>query len=254
MNKGKALVTGASSGIGLVFAKELAKEGYVVTCVARSEDKLQKLVGELGGEHRFIKADLTFADDLAMVEQELIDKQYSLLINNAAYGIYERFCDTSLDRIHDLIQLNIISLVRLSHAFVRRAAKGDALINVSSLLSLLPLPGCAAYSGTKGFVTNFTEALWYENKARGIYVMALLPGITDTNFHKVALGGRKNGAYGWGNQPEIIVKDAIEALRKRKTPTVITGPRFRFLSFITTRFLSRGRMLSIMGKGSPGMT
>ena len=83
--------------------------------------------------------------------------------------------------------------------------------------------------------------------------MALLPGITNTDFHKVALGEKKHGAYGPGYPPEVVVKDAISALQKRTKPTIITGPRFRFLSFISTRFLSRAKMLNIMGKDSPGM-
>ena len=86
----KALITGASSGIGLVFAKELVKEGYTVTCVARNEEKLNSLVNELGADHRFIRADLTDENDLSAVSQDLTNTKYSLLINNAGYGIYEK--------------------------------------------------------------------------------------------------------------------------------------------------------------------
>lgn len=253
MQKGKALVTGASNGIGLVFARELARQGYAVTCVARSGEKLQRLASELGDEHSFITADLTDEDDLAAVARNLQGTHYSLLVNNAGYGIYERFANIPLERIDNLIQLNITSLVHLSHVFLKSASAGDALINVSSVLSLLPLPGSAVYSGTKAFVTNFTEALWYEYKEKDIYVMALLPGITNTDFHKVALGEKRQEAQGRGYPPEVIVRDAISALGKRAKPTIITGPRFRFLSFISTRLLSRSRMLTIMGKDSPGL-
>lgn len=254
MQKGKALVTGASGGIGLVFAKELAKQGYAVTCVARSEEKLQNLVSELGDGHSSIVADLTDGDDLASVAENIRNTKYSLLVNNAGYGIYERFGSTPLEKIDNLIQLNISSLVELSHVFLESATNGDALINVSSVLSLLPLPGCAVYSGTKAFVTNFTEALWYEYKEKDIYVMALLPGITETDFHTVALGNKSGGIYdNKGYPPEVVVKDALSALQKRTTPTVITGPRFRFLSFISTRLLSRKSILNIMGKDSPGL-
>jgi short-subunit dehydrogenase len=254
MQKSKALVTGASNGIGLVFARELARQGYAVTCVARSGEKLQSLTRELGDEHSFITADLTDEDDLATVAQNMQGTHYSLLVNNAGYGIYERFANIPLKKINNLIQLNITSLVHLSHVFLKSASAGDALINVSSVLSLLPLPGSAVYSGTKAFVTNFTEALWYEYKEKDIYVMALLPGVTQTNFHKVALGEKnKNDAHGPGYPPEVIVHDAISALRKRAKPTIITGPRFRLLSFISTRLLSRSRMLNIMGKDSPGL-
>lgn len=254
MQKGKALVTGASSGIGLVFARELANEGYAVTCVARSEEKLQGLARELGDEHSFITADLTDENDLATVAHNLQSTHYSLLVNNAGYGIYARFADIPLEKINNLIQLNIRSLVHLSYVFLKSASAGDALVNVSSVLSLLPLPGGGVYSGTKAFVTNFTEALWYEYKEKDVYVMALLPGATQTDFHKIALGEKDNkDAFGPEYPPEVVVHDAISALRKRAKPTVITGPRYRFLSFISTRLLSRSRMLNIMGKDSPGM-
>ena len=249
-----ALITGASSGIGFVFAKELAKGGYTVTCVARNEEKLNELVNELGDNHRFIRADLTDENDLSIVSQDINNTKYSLLINNAGYGIYDKFENIPIKKIHNLIQLNITALVHLSYVFLKTASAGDALINVSSVLSLLPLPGCAVYSGTKAFVTNFTEALWYECKDKDIYVMALLPGVTDTNFHQVALGEtRKHDPKGLCYPPEVVVKEAINALKKRAKPTVISGPIYRFLAALSTRLLSRAKMVKIMGGNSPGM-
>ena len=254
MQNSNALITGASSGIGLVFARELAKEGYTVTCVARNEEKLKELADELGDGHRFIKADLTGENDLAIVSKDIKKIKYSLLINNAGYGIYERFEKIPIEKILNLIKLNISALVQLSHVFLKTASGGDALINVSSVLSLLPYPGGAVYSGTKAFVTNFTEALWYECKDKDIYVMALLPGVTDTNFHQVALGDTKKGEpNGPSYPPEVVVKEAIDALKKRTKSTVISGPRYRFISAISTRLLSRAVMVNIMGRKSPGM-
>lgn len=249
-----ALITGASSGIGLVFAKELAKDGYQVTCVARNEEKLNALVNELGDEHRYIRADLTDQDDIFKVIQDVEKTRYTLLINNAGYGIYDKFENISLEKTNNLIQLNINTVVQLSHVFIKNASAGDALINVSSVLSLLPYPGGAVYSGTKSFITNFTEALWYECKDKDIYVMALLPGVTDTNFHKVAIGDTKKGnPSGPGYPPEVVVKEAISALNKRTKPTVISGPRYRFLAAMATRLLSRKGIIETMGKKSPGM-
>ena len=186
----KALITGASSGIGLVFARQLAEQGYSVTCVARSTDKLQALITELGESHRYIRADLTHTHDLELVCRDIRDTKYSLLVNNAGYGIYDRFANIPQDKLHHLIRLNVTALVELSHVFLQTASAGDALLNVSSALSLLPYPGGAVYSATKAFVTNFTEALWYEYKKKDIYVMALLPGVTETRFHDVAMGAR----------------------------------------------------------------
>ncbi len=250
----RALVTGASSGIGAVFARELARQGYGVTCVARSEEKLQAITQELNGKHRYIRADLTDADDLAAVCREVSDANYTLLINNAGYGIYEHFENIPLDEIHHLIRLNVTAVIDLSYAFLQSASGGDALINVSSALSLLPYPGGAVYSATKAFVSNFTEALWYEYKDRDIYVMALLPGVTETDFHHVALGDKDYKSPGSPSyQPEVVVEEALASLRMRKKPSLISGPKFRILTSLATRLMKRTQMISMMGKGSLGL-
>ena len=250
----KALITGASSGIGMGFARALTRQGYNVTCVARNEEKLQVLIKELGDSHRYMSADLTDTDDLAAICQDISESQYNLLINNAGYGIYDYFENIALDKVHNLIRLNIGALVDLSHVFLKSASSGDALVNVSSVLSLLPYPGGAVYSATKAFVTNFTEALWYEYKDQGIYVMALLPGVTDTNFHNVAIGQRDYQApSGPSYSPEVVVNEALAALRQRKRPTLISGPKYRFLAALATRIMSRAQMITIMGKGSAGL-
>lgn len=254
MKNRTALVTGASSGIGAVFARELARDGYTVTCVARSKDKLQGLVKELGPGHRVLAADLADRDQLQAVEADVEATGYSLLVNNAGYGIYGRFEEIPLDRQEHLMAVNMNALVRLSHAFLKKAAAGDALINVSSVLSLLNYPGGAVYAGTKAFVTSFTESLWYENKDRGVYVLALLPGVTDSNFHATATGGREREGHGPRRYPpEVVVKEALAALKKRKGPSLISGPLYRFLTFLSTRMMSRKGMITMMGKGSSGL-
>jgi short-subunit dehydrogenase len=251
----KAMITGASSGIGRVFARELARQGYAVTCVARSEDELRELTGELpGANHSYVKADLTAADQLAALCREVSGSGYAVLVNNAGYGIYDRFENIPLARLHNLIGLNIIALVDLSHAFLKNCKEGDALINVSSALSLLPYPGGAVYSASKAFVTNFTEALWYEFRDRGVYVMALLPGVTETKFHQVAMGtrsGRGPGSLIYA--PEVVVSEALNALNKRGKPSLVSGPKFRWLITLATRLLSRAQVVAMMGKNSAGL-
>lgn len=249
-----ALVTGASSGIGEVFARELAREGFAVTCAARSRDKLEALVKDLGSGHRALAADLANPGQLQSVIDDLERTPYSLLVNNAGYGLYGRFIDLPLDRQEHLMAVNMNALVRLSHAYLKRARAGDALINVSSALSLLAYPGGAVYSATKAFVTNFSESLWYEHRDRGVYVLALLPGVTNTNFHSVASGGRFTTAPGMrGYAPEIVVREALAALRERSRPSLVTGRLYRFLTFLSTRFMTRKRMIATMGKNSTGL-
>lgn len=253
MTNKTALVTGASSGIGAVFARELAREGYAVTCVARSSDKLQNLVKKLGEGHRVLVADLGVEEQLQTVVNDLAKNRYSLLVNNAGYGLYGRFDEIPVEQHENVMAVNMNALVRLSHAFLKNARAGDALINVSSVVSRLPYPGGAIYSGTKGFVSNFTESLWYEYKDRGVYVMALLPGVTETNFHAVATRGRTAKSSRKSYPPEVVVKDALAALKTRKAPVVISGPLYRPLTFIITKFLSRRKLIEIMGKGSSAL-
>ena len=253
MTNKTAMVTGASSGIGEVFARELAREGYTVTCVARSRDRLQELVKELGKGHRVLAADLSDSNGLQRAVEDLEKNRYSLLVNNAGYGVYGRFDEMPIEKQENMMFLNMNALVRLSHVFLKHARAGDALINVSSVLSRLPYPGGAVYSGTKGFVTNFTESLWYEYKDRNVYVLALLPGVTETKFHAVATGGRKEKPSGRSYPPEVVVKDALAALRVRKAPIVISGPMYRILTFLAEKLTSRKRLINIMGKGSDGL-
>jgi short-subunit dehydrogenase len=175
-------------------------------------------------------------------------------VNNAGYGIYGRFEEIPIEQQEHMMFVNMNALVRLSHAFLKKARSGDALINVSSALSRLSYPGGAVYCGTKSFVTNFTESLWYEFKDRGVYVMALLPGVTETNFHAVATDGRITaGPGGRSYSPEIVVKDAIAALRARKSPSIVSGPLYRVLMFLSTRMMSRKKMITIMGENSTGL-
>ena len=254
MNEKRALVTGASSGIGRVFTQELAKDNFVVTGVARNEEKLETIFQKLGAGHDFIVADLTKPDELGKAENELGDKKYDLLVNNAGYAIYDRFEKVPIEGYENMMYLNMNSLVRLSYKFLKTAVAGDALINVSSALSRLSYPGGAVYCGTKGFVTCFTESLWYEYKDKGVYVMALLPGVTLTNFHNVAFGGDPQKmpdrlAY----QPEVVVAEALKTLKERKLPSYISGPRYRYLASFVTKFLSRRKIIEIMGKNNPAL-
>ncbi len=251
MSEKTALVTGASSGIGWEFALRLAEQGYRVTCVARNKEKLDELVRQLGEGHRVLAADLTNPEQLDAVAKDVEQNKYSLLINNAGYGLYGIFTDIPLEKHQNLLTLNIDALVKLSYVYLQNASRGDALMNISSVLSRLTYPGGAVYAGSKGFVTIFTESLWYEYKPKGIYVTAFLPGLTYTNFHKVAMDDEKVELPGMGYSAEVVVGEALKVLEKRKKPSMISGPKFRYITGIVNRLLGRGKMIAIMGENNP---
>jgi uncharacterized protein len=250
--KKHALVTGASDGIGRVFAQKLAKQGWTVTAVARTESRLKELVSELGEGHSFLVADLSSSAGQAKVVQAIEGKHFDLVVNNAGVGTLGKFTEVALDRQLAMMRLNCEALVTLSHAYLKTAKSGDALINVSSCLAFLPMPGIGLYSATKAFVTSFSESLWWEQKARGIYVMGLCPGITSTSFRKNAGGdgtitGRQSGP---AQTPEQVVDRALKALRARKSPTVISGLSNAIFTGLT-RFLPRRSTVNLLGSASP---
>lgn len=249
----RALVTGASSGIGLTFAERLAREGFSVTLVARNQQKLDDLRVVLSGaaqesdRHRVLAADLALPADVEHVVEEVRGGGYDLVINSAGVGSYGRFTDTDLQRQLAMMHLNMSAIVAIAHAFLERAKRGDALLNVGSTVGLLAFPGGAVYCATKSFVTSFSESLWAEMKERGIYVAALLPGVTRTNFHEASGGDpARRPADNISQSPEEVVDAAMTALAERETPTIIPGFANKAMLF-STRFMPRKAMVSIMG-------
>ena len=219
-----ALVTGASEGIGRSFAKQLAAAGYTLTVVARNEQRLKELVAELpGAGHNLHVADLTKNADVEAVAALLNKQHYDLLINNAGFGIKNRFEDIPLADVQSMTALNIDALVHLSHAYLKVAKEGDALINVSSFLSFIPVADLNVYCATKAFVTSFSESLWYQQRERGVYVMALCPGATITNFDERSGADYSKMPRALLQTADQVVAFALKKLRRRTKPTVISG-------------------------------
>jgi uncharacterized protein len=246
------LITGGSDGIGLAIARLLAAEdGARVTLVARNEEKLMDAVAQLqGGDHDFLVADLTQPGGLDLVVQRLGARHYDVLINNAGAGLYGRFVDLALDEQLRMLRLNIESVTVLSHAYLRRAQPGDALINTGSFLAYAPLPGAAAYSAAKAFVVALSEALWWESKERDVYVLAFNPGVITTRFH--GLAGSSVAAFPriLIQSPESAAQEIAAALRRRRSPSVVTGFATRLMIRLQ-RLVSRKRAISMMGRRSP---
>jgi short-subunit dehydrogenase len=246
-----ALVTGASGGIGLAITKQLAAEGVQLMLVARSVDRLKEIVTTLPGiGHQFLQADLSLQNDIDALASHISGQNYDVLFNNAGVVLYGRFDEIDLEQQLKMLTLNCNALVTLSYAFLRQARSGGALVNISSMLGFSSFPGAAAYAGTKGFLARFSESLYYEYKDRGIYVLALCPGVTATNFH-LAAGSSHDEYPGIIVQtPEQVAKETLTALKKRKKPVVISGVMNRGM-LLSQRFLSRKQIVNMMGRFSP---
>lgn len=237
-----ALVTGASSGIGRSLAKSLARAGYLTICVARRGPALKELCKELGDRHTYLQLDLTRQRDLDKLRHHLRTQPVDLLVNSAGMGVYGKFGDRD---ISPMLRLNVFALTELSRFFLQTAKPGNALINVSSVLAYAPAPYACAYSATKAFVSSFTEALWYEYRDKGIYVMNLCPAATATNFHLNA--GQRNPRKTLMQSPDRVADIALQALQHRKRPTIIPSLGGKFF-FCLSRTLPRRVLLAVVGK------
>lgn len=250
MSQQRALITGASSGIGREFAIQLAQRGFRVTGVARREVMLQALVDELPGEgHDFIVADLADSQGVDTVSDAIAARRINLLINNAGYSVLEPFYESRLQLQQDILAVSCAAMLQLSHTFLGQAQRGDALINVGSIVSYLPTPAQPVYSASKAFIAAFSECLWEEHRKRGVYVMALCPGLTDTDFITTATGGDSDGQ----NLPEMmtqsasqVIAEALAALDKRQKPVILTGWINRLMVAVMPRLMSRFSLLKVL--------
>ncbi len=221
-----ALITGASSGIGAVFAHTLAARGSHLVLVARSENKLHALSEELTRQHgvrvEVIKADLSreAAPGEVYAETQRRGLQVDMLINNAGFGTYGLFDQESGERQHAEVMLNVTAVVDLTYLFLpgMLARGAGAVINVGSTAGFQPIPYMAVYGATKAFVLSFTEALWAECRDRGVRVLALCPGPVDTPFFDA--GGSREPAVGVMNTPENVVNTGLWALERGKSYTI----------------------------------
>ncbi|MGE4233610.1 MAG: SDR family NAD(P)-dependent oxidoreductase [Bacteriovoracia bacterium] len=249
METKKAIVTGASEGIGRAIALKLGQAGYQVCGVARNKERLNELKLELGDRALECEiADLSSQKGVADLANYLKTQKFDLLVNNAGYGVYGDFAKTPYEKLKNMMELNCFALTELSHAYLEGAKPGDALMNVASTLAFLPFPYGSVYAATKAFVVSLSESLWYEQKEKNVYVCALCPGATSTRFHAYA-GGDKQSAPPKAilQTPEQVADVALSALKSRCDPTVISGFKNATMIF-GTRLMSRKTTVSMMGK------
>jgi short-subunit dehydrogenase len=221
-----ALVTGASAGIGEAFARELAKRGMNVALAARREDRLRALADEIGTAHRVrtlvLPADLGREGAAEALWAAAADaREIHLLVNNAGFGLKGPFGELPLERQAEMVRVNCIAPLELSHHALRHmAGRGGGIVNVASVAGYQPIPLMATYAASKAFVVAFSEALTEEAREHGVRVVVVNPGPVKTEFQAVAGTAVRAAAPGM-RTPEQIVDAALaglEAGRRTVTP------------------------------------
>jgi uncharacterized protein len=191
--KGTALVTGASTGIGAIYADRLARRGYDLILVARNRERLNELARRLtdatGRSVQTFPADLNDKSDLASVENLLhTDKSITVLVNNAGFGATTPLLASDVAKMDEMISLNVSALTRLTYAAVPGLVERGhgTIVNIASIVAIAPEMLNGVYGGTKAFVLAFTQSLQHELADKGVRVQAVLPGATATEFWDVA--------------------------------------------------------------------
>ncbi|MCW2557923.1 MAG: short-chain dehydrogenase [Mycobacterium sp.] len=224
----RALVTGASAGIGTAYARELAMQGTNLVLVARNVERLEKLSQELRTDHgvdvEVLAADLSDPRQLTNVEDRLSrSPRPDLVVNNAGMGTFGAFHRHAIDdEVHE-IALNVVALVRLTHVAAASMARhgSGTILNVASIMALAPFPGSATYAASKAFVSSFSEALHEELRGTGVTVTVALPGIVATKFMERADANHLEGVPEFAKlTPEFVAKATLRAARKGRATSV----------------------------------
>jgi short-subunit dehydrogenase len=239
-----ALVTGASSGLGADFARELAGRGAGLTLVARREDRLRTLQGELaahGADIEVVALDLNDAGapDQLLRAAEASGRPVDVLVNNAGFGLYGAFSELDWERERAMLELDMIVPVHLTKLFLpgMLERRSGWVLNIASTGAYQPSPLYASYSAAKSFILNFTEALSYELRGSGVAATALSPGIVATEFLQVS--GQQATRYQRLTMMDspTVARIGVEAMLKGR-PSLVPG-RFNAASVWSNRLLPR---------------
>lgn len=253
-----ALITGATAGIGLAFARQLAASGHDLVLVARDQERLTSTATELATTYGVtvdtLAADLADRTQLALVEERVASTEapIDLLVNNAGFGLKRRFAGNTADEETDMLEVLVVAVLRLSHAalkpmrerFLDHGTRGG-VINVSSVAGFLPR---GTYSAAKAWVNSFSEWAHHEYASEGITVMALCPGFTKTEFHeRMGVARDSAPAFMWLDVNDLVA----EALADFEKGNAFSIPSLRYKTVVTVtklipkpllqRFQSLGR-------------
>jgi short-subunit dehydrogenase len=249
-----ALITGASAGIGREFAVQLARDGYDLVLVARDDERLRALAAELGGRHgatcEVLAADLSRDDGTSRVVERIDHSTIDLLVNNAGFGTRGTLARAPREGQDAMIRVHVLAIHRLTQAAVQSMVPrgSGAVITVSSVSSWLTGPGNVNYTSTKAWQRLEIESLAMEVEGTGVYVQALCPGYTHTEFHQ--RGGMNMSRYpSWAwMDVEAVVAESLRALRRRRPVVVVPGLKYR-IAVRVLRMLPAGVVRAIVKAG-----
>ncbi|TCL68416.1 SDR family oxidoreductase [Rhizobium sp. BK251] len=230
-HKGTALITGASTGIGAIYADRLAKRGYDLILVARNKERLDavaaRVTSETGRSVKTVAADLSSKADLARVEDILrSDASITVLVNNAGFGGSTPLLASNIETMEDMIDLNVVALMRLTYAAVPGlvARGGGTIVNIASIAAVAPEILNGVYGGSKAFVLVFSQSLKHELADKNIRVQVVVPGATATEFWDIAAGGVQNLPQEIVMPAEDMVDAALAGLDQGEFVTVPSLP------------------------------
>ncbi|QBX56373.1 SDR family oxidoreductase [Nocardioides seonyuensis] len=246
-----SLITGATAGIGLEFARQLAARGDDLVLVARDTERLEDVAATLRSSYdvtvEVLPADLTERAGLARVEARLGDRDQpvDLLVNNAGFGLKKRFLDNSVEEETAMLEVLVTAVMRLSHAALGPMAERGTggIINVSSVAAFLPR---GTYSAAKAWVNSFSEWAHLEYASRGVRVMSLCPGFTKTEFHQ-RMEVKRGDGFMW-LEPDFLVSRALDDFAKGRAYS-IPGAQYRTITALSRVIPNRAlRLAQSMGR------
>jgi short-subunit dehydrogenase len=249
---GTALITGATSGIGLAFARTLARRGHDLVLVARDRVRLDVVAAELRGhrvEVEVLAADLADRSQMAMVEERLRAKPVEILVNNAGFGVPQRFSTGDLDAEQQMLDVLVTAVMRLTHAALPgMVARGSgAVLNVSSVAGWIT---GGTYSAAKAWVTVFSESLSIELAGTGVHVTAVCPGYTHTEFHqRASMEMDSVPEWMWLDTQDVVDRALVDVRKGR--PVSVAGTQYKALS-LAAQYLPRPLVRAIGSRRAGG--
>ena len=229
----KALVTGASSGIGRDIAYELANRGYDLIVVARRSDKLEEIKNNVSVKCQTVSCDLSETQNCVKLCQWLVTEDIDVVVNCAGLGVFGEFAETELQKEFEMINVNVTALHIITKYFIKKFVKESRgyILNVSSSAAFAPGPMFSSYYATKAYVQRLSQAIAEEVKGKNVYIGTLCPGTVATEFNGVAGVGSGVSA----SDSKKVAKYAVDMMFKRKQ-LIIPGFKFKCAVFFS-RFL-----------------